>query len=552
MRITPLAASLAAASLAAAQPSVTIDLTGVSIASSGTSHPDVVRTSGTATISPATGYLYTFNPTVRGTGLLGALVIPTARPLGDVLNGFVPGQFKVVTGAMRNPGGALPVHVFQSSVGGTFSGLTINLTLDLDILPTGIGRAAVRNITKPTGLGLSVTTGAGTISTFVPPPQVFTEWHFDGDLRSVKQTGEHPSSGPSRLRFLDDPAFGPILGGPGEETDYPSPPTPQGVTAAQSAFAAASTFGIPGPGGVDRVVYRTSPTRNLADPGNRAKSRGLGLALWPNTRDTWPDDKIGHWTFIWDLYIPAAAWTAEFPVALIEDNHNNDAAADCFIRQVGGVGSIGYGVEPGAFVTSGLIGPGRWMRLALVSDGYRQSQGRLFVDGIFIGTTAGDWVYNSTKSTDPRYGDLSTAQPVGTPVPSADWNAWGQFPSPWVFAPNAGNPALMGSTICLFADLQGRGESVYIANMLFSDDILSDAQVASLGGVNPRGIMFLTESARCIADFNEDGGIDGGDVEAFFIAWESGNGPADVNEDGGIDGGDVETFFIAWESGSCP
>ncbi|MBL9000256.1 MAG: hypothetical protein JNK25_03885 [Phycisphaerae bacterium] len=55
----------------------------------------------------------------------------------------------------------------------------------------------------------------------------------------------------------------------------------------------------------------------------------------------------------------------------------------------------------------------------------------------------------------------------------------------------------------------------------------------------------------CFADFNQDGGIDGSDVEAFFLAWESAESNADVNQDGGIDGGDVETFFTAWEAGEC-
>ncbi|MBX3408378.1 MAG: M36 family metallopeptidase [Phycisphaeraceae bacterium] len=55
----------------------------------------------------------------------------------------------------------------------------------------------------------------------------------------------------------------------------------------------------------------------------------------------------------------------------------------------------------------------------------------------------------------------------------------------------------------------------------------------------------------CIADFNGDGGVDGADVEAFFLAWEIGESQADVNEDGGVDGADVEVFFIAWESGEC-
>jgi hypothetical protein len=55
----------------------------------------------------------------------------------------------------------------------------------------------------------------------------------------------------------------------------------------------------------------------------------------------------------------------------------------------------------------------------------------------------------------------------------------------------------------------------------------------------------------CPADFNADGGVDGGDVEAFFSAWEAGDSSADVNYDGGVDGGDIETFFQAWEAGGC-
>jgi hypothetical protein len=55
----------------------------------------------------------------------------------------------------------------------------------------------------------------------------------------------------------------------------------------------------------------------------------------------------------------------------------------------------------------------------------------------------------------------------------------------------------------------------------------------------------------CPADFNQDGGIDGADVDAFFSAWESGDASADVNQDGGVDGSDIDPFFFAWENGGC-
>lgn len=55
----------------------------------------------------------------------------------------------------------------------------------------------------------------------------------------------------------------------------------------------------------------------------------------------------------------------------------------------------------------------------------------------------------------------------------------------------------------------------------------------------------------CPADYNEDGGVDGADVGAFFIDWERASPLADVNNDGGIDGQDVEHFFTIWQAGGC-
>ena len=53
----------------------------------------------------------------------------------------------------------------------------------------------------------------------------------------------------------------------------------------------------------------------------------------------------------------------------------------------------------------------------------------------------------------------------------------------------------------------------------------------------------------CPFDFNEDGGVDGADIETFFLAWQDGLPIADVNADGGVDGADIETFFLGWQSG---
>ncbi|MCX5690436.1 MAG: hypothetical protein NTV94_11750 [Planctomycetota bacterium] len=88
------------------------------------------------------------------------------------------------------------------------------------------------------------------------------------------------------------------------------------------------------------------------------------------------------------------------------------------------------------------------------------------------------------------------------------------------------NPAGAGSVVLTFAMLNARN------NWWWAIDNLQVSGVP-----------------RCIADVNEDGGIDGSDIEAFFLIWEAGDSAADLNLDGGVDGGDVMTFFGRWEAG---
>ncbi len=55
----------------------------------------------------------------------------------------------------------------------------------------------------------------------------------------------------------------------------------------------------------------------------------------------------------------------------------------------------------------------------------------------------------------------------------------------------------------------------------------------------------------CAADFDGNGGVDGGDLGAFFAAFETGDACADVDGNGGVDGGDLGAFFVAFENGGC-
>ena len=61
-----------------------------------------------------------------------------------------------------------------------------------------------------------------------------------------------------------------------------------------------------------------------------------------------------------------------------------------------------------------------------------------------------------------------------------------------------------------------------------------------------RPLLTITYEPGCLADWNQDGGIDGDDVIAFFGDWDAGN--ADVDGSGGTDGDDVIVFFGQWDS----
>jgi subtilisin family serine protease len=75
-------------------------------------------------------------------------------------------------------------------------------------------------------------------------------------------------------------------------------------------------------------------------------------------------------------------------------------------------------------------------------------------------------------------------------------------------------------------------------------------RIGGYGGASGSVHMELGDPCPpCVGDFNLDGGIDGGDIDAFFHAWEGGDASADVNQDGGIDGSDVSEFFSHWEAG---
>jgi hypothetical protein len=92
-----------------------------------------------------------------------------------------------------------------------------------------------------------------------------------------------------------------------------------------------------------------------------------------------------------------------------------------------------------------------------------------------------------------------------------------------------------------------------IAGAVLTDEGVYSCLITSTCGDiwSDRAYLTVLPNPFCAADFNQDGGVDGSDIDAFFAAWESGENQADVNLDGGIDGADVGAFFEVWEAGGC-
>ena len=98
-----------------------------------------------------------------------------------------------------------------------------------------------------------------------------------------------------------------------------------------------------------------------------------------------------------------------------------------------------------------------------------------------------------------------------------------------------------------FTNLSEFDDGLEVFSVIFNDCGTTAVSTTARLTVLPEGSC----GAPCPADFNQDGGVDGADIDSFFGAWEAGDTGADVNQDGGVDGSDIDTFFTAWEAGGC-
>lgn len=106
-------------------------------------------------------------------------------------------------------------------------------------------------------------------------------------------------------------------------------------------------------------------------------------------------------------------------------------------------------------------------------------------------------------------------------------------------------------------------DAIYLVDnstdILYTIDRTTGAATAigSTGAGNLLGLVWIpdgnggSDCPRCPADYDQDGGVTGGDLAAFFADFEAGETCADVDQDGGITGGDIGTFFQFFEAGGC-
>jgi len=94
-------------------------------------------------------------------------------------------------------------------------------------------------------------------------------------------------------------------------------------------------------------------------------------------------------------------------------------------------------------------------------------------------------------------------------------------------------------------------EVVYEVAPGFGHGFLGDEVNARVAAWIADQLLNVETCPECAADFDFNGGVDGGDLAAFFGDFEQGLPCADVDGNGGVDGGDLGLFFTLFEAGGC-
>ncbi len=128
-------------------------------------------------------------------------------------------------------------------------------------------------------------------------------------------------------------------------------------------------------------------------------------------------------------------------------------------------------------------------------------------------------------------------------------NPSGELPATLVDETFTGSTVQFGVTFNFSAHLTTSINSAGIAAFSFTQVAITSSNPLVQPGYLQVTAGTVNISVGCIADFDLDGGVSGGDVAAFFAAYEQGLPEADVDGSGGIEGTDVAVFFEHFEQG---
>ncbi len=495
---------LAISTLTNAQPSVSIDLTGVTLVEGATFQASA------GPIDAAAGYRAELTVDVLGIGTRLGAAIPTSTSLETIVvsSGGIPND--VLIAHVDDPDGVHPSPSFERTitlVGGRLAPFLVEISYTARVAADSMVELTIdtMNIEPRTDM-LQITGGCFTMETVDPPvPDKATEWQLDGDFSSYGDDAV--------IRFRDDAAF--------------NPPFEFDLTDDLSAVAPPVEFGLPPITGTDPMIMRVGGADQTALPAG-----GMGLVVWPNSSADHPDGFIDQWTIIMDILIPASSWNgAEDYIALVKFDPGAGGDADLFVQiEPPGIGTKSQIRE------SMTVGPDTWMRVAFVGD---TSTGltEVYVNGDSLGGIDGVSPISNRLSLDaPAYanGELITLD---------QWTSWGSFPSPWATNLQSGIEA----GYALFADDDAENWSLYLAGVHHSDQTTPPSKIAILD--DPDDDRIILCQVACDADMNCDCGVGVLDLLDFLGLWF--DDQIDFNSDLAFDVLDLLSYLDKWFEG-CP
>jgi hypothetical protein len=311
------------------------------------------------------------------------------------------------------------------------------------------------------GLAARLLLVAALLATVIPHArgEVLGNWDFSGGSLAAL-------TGPATLSELSTKPYYPAFGGQ------------PGIPAAE--FGSPASFGITGPGGLEKTVLRVPNTAGYGPMG------GL-IAEFPR-RINATATSLNRYTLVMDVLVRQAAYDEVFArgtrqyVSLFQTGPLSDGDLFIDVRDQAGLPGADRPLGIGG-VYGGDVVADTWHRVALVATlDAPESEPRLtaYVDGQPASTLIwDDLLADGLASNDSVKLDL-----VDSTMPSGALQTDGRFSIATLGQISGGQlPDDQTSAFFLFNDNQDEVGEVFVAHLQFRDEPLSASAIESLGGV---------------------------------------------------------------------